>query len=507
MTEPDTANPSPATGWSVRAITTVPCHPWDRHVLARSDWAATAAQLRDENLVLMGLWADTLQVHALFLDEATLTAIPVSTEVEAGSYPALSTARPGAMLFERMVNDLWGHVAEGGHDLRPWLDHGAWGQSAPMAVRPGPARRPYQPPDPLPSDDDPLMQLPLGPIWGRIEEAAHLRLTLGSAGIVAAESQLGFAHKGTLALVRGKAPRTAARFAARLSGDATVAHSVAFAAAVEAALDVAAPPRASALRIVMLEIERIAGHLDNLAEIGRLTDTVPLQTQCAFLRESLLRESAAVFGHRLMMDCVTPGGVGIDIADGGPELVLRVLGDIASHISLLRHLHDGTALAERLRGVGRTEATLVRSLGVGGVVGRAAGRQFDARTLAAGTASAAPRAIVPHDGDAAARQHLRISEIEDSLRLIGAALDALPPGPLTVTLPQISGEGIACAESIRGDVWHWLRIDHGQIASFFPRDPGWALWPLAEHVMRNAAAADVDLIRTSLALPASAMDL
>ena len=56
-------------------------------------------------------------------------------------------------------------------------------------------------------------------------------------------------------------------------------------------------------------------------------------------------------------------------------------------------------------------------------------------------------------------------------------------------------------------MWHWLRLDHGQIAAVFPRDPGWALWPLAERVLENAAADDADLIRASFALPASGMDL
>jgi hypothetical protein len=52
-----------------------------------------------------------------------------------------------------------------------------------------------------------------------------------------------------------------------------------------------------------------------------------------------------------------------------------------------------------------------------------------------------------------------------------------------------------------------LRLDHGQIAATFPRDPGWALWPLTERVLEDTAAADVDLVRASLALPASGMDL
>ena len=196
--------------------------------------------------------------------------------------------------------------------------------------------------------------------------------------------------------MRGKSPRAAARFAARLSADATVAHSVAFAQATEAAMDVAAPPRAAGLRIVMMEIERIAAHLDNLAEVGRLAEAATVHARCGLLREILLRASEAAFGHRLMMDCVVPGGVAADIAEGGPQSILRALGDIASELPAIRRLHDGAGLvvtADR-RWPSRPDGWRPRS-GVGGVVGRASGYAFDVRTaFAPGYRDLAPRVAV-----------------------------------------------------------------------------------------------------------------
>jgi Ni,Fe-hydrogenase III large subunit len=377
-----------------------------------------------------------------------------------------------------------------------------------MAARPEP-RTVADPPILSGPEQDGTTVLPLGPIWGRLDEAAHLRLTLSGPAVQRAQALLGFTHKGTLALMRGKSPRTAARFAARLSADATVAHSVAFAQAAESAVDVLVTDRAAVLRIVMLEVERIAAHLDNLAEVGRLADARAVRTGSGVLRENLLRASDAAFGHRLMMDCVVPGGVATDIAEGGAQVILRALGDIASQLDAIRRLQDRAPLASRLSGLGSTAGLPVTALGVGGVVGRASGRAFDVRTVfAAGYGGElTPHLAVRTAGDAAARQHLRTFEIEESLRLVSAALDALPCGPVTVALPQVSGEGIGCAESVRGDVWHWLRLDHGQIAATFPRDPGWALWPLTERVLEDTAAADVDLVRASLALPASGMDL
>jgi Ni,Fe-hydrogenase III large subunit len=365
-----------------------------------------------------------------------------------------------------------------------------------------------QPLAPFASDQQDAMVLPLGPVWGQLDEAAHLRLTLTGSVIARAEALLGFSHKGILGLMRGKSPRAAARFAARMSADATVAHAVAFAEATERALDVVAPPRAAVLRVVMMEIERIAGHLDNMTEVARLADARVVRTTCGYLREVLLRASEAAFGHRLMMDCVVPGGVAVEMAHGGPEILLRALGDISSRMPAVSARHQRGALASRLTGLGRADLGLVTSLAAGGVVGRGSGRAFDVRAgLATGYADLAPRVGIMAAGDAAARQRQRIFEIQESLRLTSAALQVSPGGAITVALPQVSGEGIACAESIRGDIWHWLRLDHGQIAAAFARDPGWALWPVAERVLLDAAAEDVDLIRASLGLPASGMDL
>ena len=217
---------------------------------------------------MLALWADTRDVYALLRDgDASLL---VSTELEDGGYPALSPARPAAAWFERMVHDLWGHTAIGGLDPRPWLDHGQWPNSAPMALRPGPPDG-TEPPEFLFAAE--LDQIPLGPVRGGIEPAAHLRLGVRGETIARLEARLGYTHKGTLTLMRGKSPRAAARFAARLAGEATVAHSIAFARATEAALGCEVPARARVCATSWRRLERIACHLDFLAAMAEATGT------------------------------------------------------------------------------------------------------------------------------------------------------------------------------------------------------------------------------------------
>ena len=488
----------------VNATELEPHRPWSRRVLSRADWAAMAsARQPGPDLSLLALWADTAQVHALLLDNASDFVLPVAVSLEAGRYPALSPAWPIAAWFERLISDLWGHVADGGHDLRPWLDHGQWSGAQPLAARPDPASSPDgQEAFPV-SEAGELMQVPLGPVQDLIGEARHIRLTLRGGTVLRAESRLGYTHKGVVTLMWGKSPRAAARFAARLAGDATVAHSLAFARAAEAALDITPPPRAAVLRAAMAELERITGHLDALAVQAEGVGFPALHAECGLHRERLLRAIGAAFGHRLMMDCVVPGGLAIEITSDGCSGIRTALNGLDAGLAALRRRWD--KLLARLDGLGTVAPAAVAAWAAGGVVGRASGRAFDVRRF--DTACPTPSPCTERAGDVAARCRVRIGQIADSIRLVRALLDEVPGGAITAAVPAESGEGIGCAESVRGDVWHWLRLDHGQIAAAFPRDPGWALWPLAETAITGCRMEEVDVILHSFGLAASPVDL
>ena len=72
---------------------------------------------------------------------------------------------------------------------------------------------------------------------------------------------------------------------------------------------------------------------------------------------------------------------------------------------------------------------------------------------------------------------------------------------------SVSGEGLGIAESARGDIWHWLRLDGGMIAAAFAADPGWRLFPLAEQALADGGIGDADLILRSFDASASGVDL
>jgi Ni,Fe-hydrogenase III large subunit len=483
--------------------------PWPRFRLDHQQWRALADQLASTDWTLLGLWAETAEVHAALMDEAAREIAVASLPCPDGRFPSLASARPSAQRLERAAQDLFGLAADGLSDARPWLDHGQWrrrpfGEGAAVT-------RPASAYDFLPVLGESLHQIPVGPVHAGIIEPGHFRFHCSGETVVRLEQRLGYVHKGTETLIAGKQPAEAARLAARRSGDATVAHSLAFARAVEAALEVEVPPRAVWLRALMAELERIANHIGDVGAICNDASFILMQAQCTTLREQVLRAAGQCFGHRLMMDRVVPGGVACDLDQAGmPRLRELVAAITRRWPELIRIYDERPSLLDRTVTTGTVRPALVRRFGAGGHVGRASGRGIDARRLPGYPPYDQLDFEVPvlTDGDVHSRVVVRFREVTASLGLISQILDRLPSGPLTAPVPARAGEGMALTESFRGDVLAWVRLDEaGRLARAHARDPSWFQWPLLEAAIEGNIVADFPLCNKSFNCSYSGHDL
>jgi Ni,Fe-hydrogenase III large subunit len=294
-----------------------------------------------------------------------------------------------------------------------------------------------------------------------------------------------------------------------VSGDSTVAYALAFARAVEAATETTVPARAHWLRALMAELERLAHHCGDIGAICNDAAFALMHAYCAVLRERVLRASAACCEHRLLMDCVIPGGVARDLPADGANLLRALVGEFRQQFKPLIDLYENTAsLQDRTVGTGFVRPTLIQQFGCGGVIGRAGGRAFDARRqpgyppydqLTFETPAQADTDS-DTDSDVNARVWLRIGEVEQSLGLIEQILERLPPGPVRgdLNLPGRDCEGVALVEGFRGDILVWLRLAaDGTVARCHPRDPSWFQWPLLEAAIENNIVADFPLCNKS----------
>lgn len=488
-------------------------NPWPHHGVDGDLWGSLVDQLAKGRWTLLGLWGDRKAIHMALLDESVGQIAVVTHECPDGSYSSVGRQHPPALRLERGIRDLFGLEPIGSPDARPWLDHGRWNVHHPLgeATRSGAAATPYTF---LAAVGENLHQIPVGPVHAGIIEPGHFRFTASGETVVRLEARLGYAHKGLESLMSGASIEAAARLAGRASGDSTVAYSLAFARAVEAALGIEAPPRAIWLRALMAELERLANHFGDIGAICNDAAFAMMHAYCGILRERVLRAAAACFGHRLMMDCVVPGGVGIDLGSAGFEQIRELLQTIRRVFPALVELYDGTAsLQDRTVGTGFVDPALVQLYGAGGFVGRASGRNFDTRRQLPYPPYDMLDFDVPvlTDGDVNARIWVRIREVEQSLALIDQILDGLPAiGGIRVSPSgtEAATEGLALVEGFRGDVLASVRLDgQARVERCHLRDPSWFQWPLLEAAIEGNIVADFPLCNKSFNCSYSGQDL
>ena len=234
-------------------------------------------------------------------------------------YPDLAPIFPAANRMQRAAYDLVGIPADS-DERRPWIWLASW------PIDQFPLRRDFvaQSPKWEPGEEeysfvrvegDGVHEIPVGPVHAGIIEPGHFRFQVVGEKVLRLEERLGYVHKGIEKRFESLPIADAWRLAGRISGDSTVAYAWAYAQAVEAIVGVAVPERATWLRALLLERERIANHLGDLGALGNDAGFAFALAQFSRLKEGVLRANLAAFGHRLLMDAVVPGGVAADIDD------------------------------------------------------------------------------------------------------------------------------------------------------------------------------------------------
>lgn len=496
----------------------------------RSEWSDAAQSVAAAGSRLVALWASDRRVEgqggfavcAAYAVRDGLAWIEYDLEEVSAGYPDLSLIFPAARRMQRAITDTLGITAKGASDLRPWLDHGNWSPGfrplrtdASPALPSAPAATPVRPPDYafVRVEGDGVHEIAVGPVHAGIIEPGHFRFSVVGEKVLRLEERLGYAHKGIERRFTELAPLEAHRLAGRVSGDSTVAFAWAYCMALESAANCTVPERAQWLRALMLERERVANHLGDLGAIGNDAGLAFGLAQFSRLREDWQRVALQSFGHRLMMDCVAPGGVAIDPEPVQLERLRAQCDAIEREVVTLRAAYDEHAgVQDRFTGTGTVSPQLATQLGLTGLAGRASGQAADLRC---------DHRFTPYDrlevamatqrsGDVAARVAVRFDETLESLRLIRTLSTALPSGPVRteLMLPPRATVGAGWIEGWRGEIFVALELDAGaRIQRCHCHDPSWQNWPVVEHAAIGNIVPDFPLINKSFNLSYSGHDL
>jgi len=488
-----------------------------------AQWAEAARGVHEAGGRIVALWgADrrdatgAFSVYAAYATPDGLAVLDLHVPEANPVYPDLSGLFTPAARMQRAIRDLLGLAADGADDDRPWLRHGTWGENE------YPLRREFDPAAPREAVRGPypfvrvegegVHEIPVGPIHAGIIEPGHFRFSVVGEKVLRLEERLGYTHKGIDRRFQDFTLAEGYRLAGRCSGDSTVAYAWAYAQAAESALAIVVPPRARWLRGLMLEIERIANHLNDLGALGNDAAFGFALAQFSRLREDWLRLCDAVFGHRLMMDRVVPGGAAADLRADARRAIAALAQRTEAESRALQDIFDEhSGLQDRFITAGRVTPELARALGLVGLAGRASGQRLDLRAdfpVAPYDALAVKKAGHP-GGDVAARVRVRYQELFESLRLVGEIVDGLPDGETRVELPDArpGAFGVGWIEGWRGEVF--VAIEAGEanrIRRAHAHDPSWQNWPVVEHAIMGNIVPDFPLINKSFNLSYSGPD-
>jgi Ni,Fe-hydrogenase III large subunit/Ni,Fe-hydrogenase III component G len=443
-----------------------------------------------------------------------LVRVPVPQEKP--EMPSLTNAVHAVNWQEREIQDLFGIRLVGHPNPRRCALHDDWPDVFPL-------RKDFDLRTQLPPftgarhkfrevEGEGVFQVPVGPVHAGIIEPGHFLFSVAGEPVLYLQLRLFYVHKGTEKLFESMPIQHCVRLAESISGDSSFAHATAFCHAVERAAGVEAPPRARALRVLCLELERLYNHVADIGAICTDVAFVTAQMHAMRLKERVLRINEELTGNRLLRGMACPGGVRFDFDADLLRALTGFVGEFENEFKELVELirsHSGTR--ERLETTGVLRPELARSLGVVGIAGRASGFNHDLRRDFPHAFYDQVQFTVPvfTEGDVQRRMVVRREELFQSLGIIRQVLDKMPAGPVQTQIGDVPPDRVALGyvEGWRGEIFHWIHTAPGnRLARCKVKDPSLQNWPALSEAILGNIIPDFPVVNKSFNLSYSGTD-
>jgi NADH-quinone oxidoreductase subunit D len=277
------------------------------------------------------------------------------------------------------------------------------------------------------------MLLNMGPQHPSTHGVLRLLLELDGETVINCIPDIGYLHTGIEKNMEAKTYQKAEVMTDRLDYMNPMGNNLAYVMAVEKLVDLDVPVRAQAIRVILVELQRIASHLVWLGSVGLDLAAMSMFLYCFREREQILDIFELVSGQRMMTTYIRPGGVWRDVPVEFEKAVRDFLKIFPKRIDEYEKLLTKNPLfVDRMVGLGILDAKTALSYGVTGPMLRASGVDWDLRKSRPYMGYEQYDFNVPvlTEGDTYARYIVRMQEFRESLKIIEQALNKLPFGPV-----------------------------------------------------------------------------
>ncbi len=277
------------------------------------------------------------------------------------------------------------------------------------------------------------MLLNMGPQHPSTHGVLRLLLELDGEVIINCIPDIGYLHTGVEKNMEAKSYLKAEVMCDRLDYMNPLGNNLAYCMAVEKLVELDVPERAQALRVIIVELQRIASHLVWLGTFGLDLAAMSVFLYCFREREDILDVFELISGQRMMTTYIRPGGLWRDVPDEFEPAVRKILKAMPARIDEYEALlTKNPLLLDRTAKIGILDKQTALSYGVTGPMLRASGVKWDLRKARPYMGYEQYDFEVPtrETGDTLARYVVRVAEMREALKIVEQALNKLPPGPV-----------------------------------------------------------------------------
>jgi NADH-quinone oxidoreductase subunit D len=314
--------------------------------------------------------------------------------------------------------------------------------------------------DDLPKD---YMEVNFGPHHPSTHGVFRFIAKIDGERIIDIDPVIGYLHRGMEKMAENRTYNQFKPLVDRLDYTGGLNNELCYCLAVEKLMDIEAPPRAQAIRVICAELNRIAAHLIFFGAMGLETGAfTPLLF--GFLdRETILNIFEIMAGGRLTFNYITIGGVREDIPPTVKIHFDKFKKEFPVKLKRYEELITGNEIfIKRLKNVGILKKEDLFNWGASGPVLRGSGVKFDIRKVEpyCGYEKYDFEIPVGTNGDVYDRYLVRMEEIKQSMRIVEQALDNLPSGDFTVKVPRVikppEGEVYLRNEGTKGEIGFYI---------------------------------------------------
>jgi NADH-quinone oxidoreductase subunit D len=291
------------------------------------------------------------------------------------------------------------------------------------------------------ADDDELMVLNMGPQHPSTHGVLRLVLTLRGEEVLSCQPVIGYLHTGIEKNLEFRTWVQGVTFITRMDYLAPLFNETAYCLGVEKLLEVEAPERAQAIRVLLMELNRVSSHLVWLATTGLELGALSMMLYGLREREEILDLLEEVTGLRMNHAYVRPGGVSMDLPEGFEGRVRAFTHNMRARVDEYEDLLTRNPIwLERTEHIGHVSQDRLVDLGVTGPLLRASGLAHDLRKVQPYCGYEQYDFDVPiaEASDTYARYQVRVAEIRESIKIVDQVLDSMPGGPIQVEDPKLA---------------------------------------------------------------------